>query len=474
MQVNDNVNISNLMLVGNQTANRNVNDSQQEKSFASFLQPAVKQSSDVTTDQVGTEKNVQVKNDDRTVVSDSQDTAKVTNKPVEQKNDAGEKKEQDVPTSEQVEEVVDNQVVVQDDSLKEDEEAVLAMISTLLQTIVEQLDIPVEALEQKLNELGMEVQDLLEQSGVQELFLAIRDAEPSDLLIDEQLNQEYTEFVQNIQEIVEEIPVDMAMVENFVVEQDVESLLKNEKTMPMIQNEDAVVDETENVENVNQNVEEPIVIVQKNTDDADTNGDALKEKHSDSRVQQVVKENDLQHTERVEHSESVNNQIVQNLQEAVEQVEGVTVFEQTPEEARNIVNQIVEQIKVNMSQDETSMQMQLYPEHLGKIQINVVSKDGVMTARIVAETEAAKQAIEGGLLSLKESMEGQNLKVDAIEVMVSTAMFEQGERENENYDQKSNSRSGGKLDLEAEEEEAEEEAELAKMQASGSSVSYMA
>lgn len=43
-----------------------------------------------------------------------------------------------------------------------------------------------------------------------------------------------------------------------------------------------------------------------------------------------------------------------------------------------------------------------------------------MQAQIIAETEAAKAAVESGLAVLKEAFENQDLKVDAIEVMVGT------------------------------------------------------
>ena len=99
-----------------------------------------------------------------------------------------------------------------------------------------------------------------------------------------------------------------------------------------------------------------------------------------------------------------------------------------------------------------------------------------MTAKIVAETEAAKQAIEGGLTNLKDAMQHQNLKVEAIEVMVSTTGFERGNEEQMANEQRSTGRNRRKLDLSESDEEIslEEEAEAEKMKASGSSVSYMA
>ena len=169
------------------------------------------------------------------------------------------------------------------------------------------------------------------------------------------------------------------------------------------------------------------------------------------------------------------NPILQAIQNAVNNVETVVNAEQ-PVQQVDIVRQVVEQVRVNMNQQATSLELQLYPEHLGRIQINVVSKDGVLTASIVAETEAAKQAIEGGLLNLKEAMQQQDLKVEAIEVMVSTMGFEKGEEQQQSFDEKGSSNPRRKIDLSelGEAIPVEDEVEIEKMKATGSSVSYRA
>ena len=156
-------------------------------------------------------------------------------------------------------------------------------------------------------------------------------------------------------------------------------------------------------------------------------------------------------------------------------MEDVTPVSETNVRPVQIVDQIVEQIRVNINEANTSMEMQLYPEHLGRIQIHVISKDGVMTAKIAAETETARQAIEAGLNNLKESLQNQNLKVDAIEVMVSTTAFAESDQRQEQYQQQGAGKRGTKLGfLDGEEEEAADEIEAQKMQVEGSSVSYRA
>ena len=90
-----------------------------------------------------------------------------------------------------------------------------------------------------------------------------------------------------------------------------------------------------------------------------------------------------------------------------------------------IANQIIERIKVSIKPDQTSMQLQLNPENLGKVNLTVQSKNGVMTAQFVVQSELSKEAIESQLPMLRETLNQQGLKVEAIEVSVSTYAFDQ-------------------------------------------------
>ena len=72
----------------------------------------------------------------------------------------------------------------------------------------------------------------------------------------------------------------------------------------------------------------------------------------------------------------------------------------TTTNAKEIVEQIVKEIKVKISPDQTSMEMVLTPETLGKVNLTVSAKHGVMTAHLVTQTQAAKEAIESQIGSI--------------------------------------------------------------------------
>lgn len=274
---------------------------------------------------------------------------------------------------------------------------------------------------------------------------------------------------EDIASIMESENIDLSLAEP-----DTGSLLESEVVSVM---QDVQTDSTDDAGSYA--VQEPEVIVTKdNTPVAGTKQNAENDNsqpEDDAKAEETPEIWNKDTVETTRESREFVNPVLQNIQDALQNVEAMDRPENVSE-SRQIVEQVIEQVKIHMNQDTTSLQLQLYPEHLGRIQINVVSKDGVMTASIAAETEQAKQAIENGLASLKETFEQQNLKVDAVEVMVSTAGFERGNEEHNTPEQDKASRRTGKLtfsDIE-EDEATEEAAEQERMRASGSSVSYTA
>ena len=51
------------------------------------------------------------------------------------------------------------------------------------------------------------------------------------------------------------------------------------------------------------------------------------------------------------------------------------------------------------------LEMSLNPESLGKVNLNITSKDGVMTAQITTQNEVSKEALESQLQILKDNIE---------------------------------------------------------------------
>jgi flagellar hook-length control protein FliK len=136
---------------------------------------------------------------------------------------------------------------------------------------------------------------------------------------------------------------------------------------------------------------------------------------------------------------SVNEQY-----EAVSDVDGASeVPEYTSIDTQDIIDQIVEQTKLTFDTDTTTIEMQLNPENLGKIFLNISSKEGAVNAQLYAQNDAVRAALEAQIATLTQNLNQAGVKVDAIEVSVATHEFErnleqdakgeenQGEREEE-------------------------------------------
>lgn len=264
-------------------------------------------------------------------------------------------------------------------------------VSDFLQDIAQQLEVSVDDLMQSMQNLNLQVTDLQDPQNVLKLMTDVKDLSGTA-----------------------EILTSPGLMETF------KEINSQAKDFAQQQIQTADIAGTVEVDNVN--VQEVQQIA--SNDDMSSNADSRKSDQQDS-------QNDIT---------DLGNKNVQtgmsNLRGLTERIEELVADRADVETAENITKQVVNQVKLTMKNDVTSLQMQLYPEHLGKVSIQVVSKNGVLTAQIAAENEVAKAALESQLATLKESFDSQGIKVQSVEVMVSTNAFEQNQQSNtENSDQ---------------------------------------
>lgn len=264
-------------------------------------------------------------------------------------------------------------------------------VSDFLQDIAQQLEVSVDDLMQSMQNLNLQVTDLQDPQNVLKLMTDVKDLSgTAEILTSPGLMETFKEI--------------------------------NSQAKDFAQQQIQTADITGTVEVDNVNVQEVQQIA--STDDMSSDADSRKSDQQDS-------QNDIT---------DFGNKNVQtgmsNLRGLTERIEELVADRTDVETAENITKQVVNQVKLTMKNDVTSLQMQLYPEHLGKVSIQVVSKNGVLTAQIAAENEVAKAALESQLATLKESFDSQGIKVQSVEVMVSTNAFEQNQQSNtENSDQ---------------------------------------
>ncbi len=153
-------------------------------------------------------------------------------------------------------------------------------------------------------------------------------------------------------------------------------------------------------------------------------------------------------------------------------------------QTQDIMNQILDYMKISLKADTQELQMQLHPASLGTVNVQIAAKDGVITAQFTTQNETVRAVVETQLIQLKQQFEEQGIKVDAVEVTVANHQYgEQFSQNNENTDGQARRSAKGtrRINLdELDEEEGLEEMEdseriaVEMMQASGNTVDYTA
>lgn len=100
-------------------------------------------------------------------------------------------------------------------------------------------------------------------------------------------------------------------------------------------------------------------------------------------------------------------------------------------DVESIMRQISEFARANFSRDNTSLEMQLNPQNLGKLYLHVsTTREGNVTAQIAATDETVKEVLEAQIADLRTSLNQQGIKVNAIEVTVASHEFERNLEQN--------------------------------------------
>lgn len=383
----------------------------------------------------------------------------------------------------------DKSVEVEDVTIPDEIVSVLSQLEQVILTnVAEQLGISEEDLSGQLEAMDMTAFDLLDTNNLKEFVLNFNGADsPVAFLMNEDLEKQLNDLSSLLDELPEE--------ELGLSQQEISDLLsKAEQFLQMQETPVATAEEFIGVQMDKQVLDQDMP----NEEGTITNSElpetipvtVVEEKSSTEKnnfqSEEFSKDSQSGQKERnvlPEKNATPLDTFVQNL--SVHQTKNLENVEQVLEQTqimKDIVNQVVEQIKIAIKPESTSMELQLNPEHLGKISLTVVEKNGQMTASFIAQNHAAKEAIESQIQTLRENLNNQGLKVEAVEVTVSEFGFKQDTQTGKGADSQENgknkSRSGRrKIDLNMldEGEVTEEEILAAKvLKDSGGSIDYTA
>lgn len=309
-------------------------------------------------------------------------------------------------------------------------DAVEEATQKIMNSVEEELDISEEELVAIMEQLGLQPIDLLQSQNLTELIAAVNDA---DSLIDVAVDADMYQQLQNLTEAVDTTLEDL-MAQCGISEEELQSALEQLK---MQAEQNAVQGEASQPDNIipfekNMDmaeapmqpvVEDPIPVIKDRTQAPAQN------QNPDANVTEVS-----QMTEHTEKDSSADEQETDSYQENFNKfqnpAEETTV---TPEQdvvptrtvdTESIMKQLADYVKVRQGSELTEMEMQLHPASLGNVHIQLATKGGVVTAQITTQNEAVKNAIESQVVQLKDNLEEQGVKVEAVEVSVASHEME--------------------------------------------------
>ena len=333
--------------------------------------------------------------------------------------------------------------------------------------IKEEFDVSDEDIKVAMELLGLTALDLLSTAKVAELIEQLTGTDALTLITNEDMMQSFN----NIINVVDEANADIAGMLGVKTEE-VGIVLGQNDIAPVVNSEDTAKQD---------NVKESDA---KNADDNINQTVDNQESLSEVLAKKITTESDCKAKNNMSESNEANNKVtyadvadnmISNITDTFADI--ITEDISTVKEA-DIVNQVIDSVKLMASRELTSMEVMLNPEHLGSVHITVTARNGIVSAQIAAQNEQVKTALENQMVTLREQFESQGLKVDAVEITVMAHSFEAGQ----NFGQSESERKQGeskvhrKLDLSSFDDELEEDLESTTPapKAEGSSVEYLA
>ena len=333
--------------------------------------------------------------------------------------------------------------------------------------IKEEFDVSDEDIKAAMELLGLTALDLLSTAKVAELIEQLTGTDALTLITNEDMMQSFN----NIINVVDEANADIADMLGVKTEE-VGIVLGQNDIAPVVNSEDTAKQadgKESDAKNADDNINQTV-------DNQESLSEVLAKK--------ITTESDGKAKNNMSGSNEANNKVtyadvadnmISNITDTFADI--ITEDISTVKEA-DIVNQVIDSVKLMASRELTSMEVMLNPEHLGSVHITVTARNGIVSAQIAAQNEQVKTALENQMVTLREQFESQGLKVDAVEITVMAHSFEAGQ----NFGQSESERKQGeskvhrKLDLSSFDDELEEDLESTAPapKAEGSSVEYLA
>ena len=319
----------------------------------------------------------------------------------------------------------------------------------------DELGVSDEQVEDAMSILGLQWMDLLNPASLSQLVTQLTGTEDACSLL---MSEEFTNIMQNTEALVQNLSetlgiskdewvalqnqlaeltadfnetVDMADggVQEIAPQTDATITSQDTTVMAATVQMTHTTEETQNVQ-PEEETEDAAPVIQVNaSEDAQTENN-VSENASGEMGEPAAQSQKTKESSVNEHAQNMEFQ-VRAEQQTVAPEEVNKVASRTTIDVQDIMNQITEFAKMNLSPENSSIEMQLNPENLGKVYLHIAAtKEGNITAELAVSSETVKTALEAQIADLRTSLNQQGIKVDAVEVAIASHEFERNLEQN--------------------------------------------
>lgn len=388
--------------------------------------------------------------------------------------------------------------------------------SQIVKKVTDDLDISEDELNNAMQLLGLTAMDLLNPANLAALYCEVTGnaSDPQALV----LNADFTALFNDVSQVASENDAQLDLLSQLTASDDGEILDAdivssadttdtNESTGSVNTPEktvDSSYDDTAaSGQNINDTADEAVKVYDggtqdssyKNSDEGTSSGETGNDITSDENTEKTQSKSQVDSSfddsgERILHHEDGAHSDNSVLHASVsEQLNTDTSFEMSQSQSRlrvdttDIIRQIVDSMSISNTTEESAINLQLTPESLGRMYINVSQKNSEISARIAVSNEVVKEALQTQMVNLKEALNNSGIRVNEVEITVASHEFERNLEQgaaNDSRQQESTSSyngsnsSGSGTDSDMMQDRAEERLVTQIMRDNGNSVDFTA
>lgn len=333
----------------------------------------------------------------------------------------------------------------------------------LIEEISKLLDVSIEEIIEAIENLGLTPVSLLDSTNIGQLVLELSDEQDSIALV---TNEDLFNTVKDLTAMVDATVVDLANDMDMEVPEVKELISEFEFSYEEEETkiDESVVDNMQIVNNTSKGMEMSVeansdintikdptskIVVEVNKENSEESEESIEinvdnhaivEKKEDNDGKDFKDSKNDKHFAENDHHEkngegissgfklqglSVGNPILNNQFNIVnETAQAIADAPFATPETSEIMDQILDHMKVNLHNDVQELEMQLHPASLGSVKVNLTSRAGEITAEIRVQNEQVRAAVEAQLNDLRETFKATGTKVTAIEVSVELQSFD--------------------------------------------------